>query len=387
MKRNLLNMKSLAIAVLLFSTGIVNGQQWLTTGNATTSSLNYVGTTGIVPLFLRVNGATSNPGQASLTSSGSFVVDGVNNSNTVNAKGSLVAGIGNVLGSDVNSSLVVGWENNLSSGGGGNIVAGQLNTVLNSAGKSVALGWANTIRDANQFAVGVGIDLGTFYSGGFGIDLATTGDRSFVIGSGTAGAKLTNTIPRSIMLGMSGTSTMLIKDQFVGVRTTAPTANFHSVGTVRLQSLPSGSGRALVVDNDGNVMIATSIINRQSDHQNPAELQTQIDELKKEIQELKDLLKQNKISADLSTESDGARLYQNTPNPAKGETDIKYYLPASSKQAAISVYNISGQLVKTISLKDKGNGTINITGIQSGSYIYQMTIDGKVAGSKKMLIQ
>ncbi|ANF52298.1 hypothetical protein A0O34_18010 [Chryseobacterium glaciei] len=386
MKRDLLNMKSLAVAVLLFSTGFVNGQ-WLTTGNATTSSLNYVGTTGIVPLFLRVNGATTNPGQASLTSSGSFVVDGVNNSNTVNAKGSLVAGIGNVLGANVDSSLIVGWENNLSNSGGGNIVAGQLNTVLNSAGKSVALGWANTIRATNQFAIGVGIDLGTYYSGGFGIDLATTGDRSFVIGSGTSGAKLTNTIPRSIMFGMSGTSTMLIRDQFVGVRTTAPTANFHSVGTVRLQGLPSGSGRALVVDNDGNVMVATSTITRQSDNQNPVEIQTQIDELKKEIQELKDLLKQNKISLDLSSESNGPRLYQNIPNPAKGETDIKYYLPANSKQAAISVYSISGQLVKTISLKDKGNGTINITGIQSGSYVYQMTVDGKVAESKKMLIQ
>lgn len=141
MKRDLLKMKSLAVAVLLFSTGFVN-RQWLTTGNATTSSLNYVGTTGIVSLFLRVKGATANLGQASLTSSVSFVVDRVNNSNTVNAKGSLVAGIGNVLGANVDSSLIVGWENNLSNNGGGNIVAGQLNTVLNSAGKSVALGRA-----------------------------------------------------------------------------------------------------------------------------------------------------------------------------------------------------------------------------------------------------
>lgn len=132
-------------------------------------------------------------------------------------------------------------------------------------------------------------------------------------------------------------------------------------------------------------MVATSTITRQSDNQNPVELQTQIDELKKEIQELKDMLKQNKC--DLSSGANGPRLYQNIPNPAKGETDIKYYLLANSKQAAISMYIISGQLVKTISLKDKGNGTINVTGIQSGSYVYQMTVDGKVAESKKILIQ
>lgn len=386
MRKNLFTLKNIAVAAMIFSSGIANAQ-WSLTGNPATSSLNYLGTTSIVPLFLRTNGATSNPGQASLTSSGAFVVDGVNNSNTVNAKGSLVAGIGNVLGADVGSSLVVGWENNLSAAGGANIVAGQLNTVLNAAGKSVALGWANTIRASNQFALGVGIDLGTYYSGGFGVDLATTGDRSFVIGSGTSSAKLTNTIPRSIMLGMSGTSTMLVKDQFVGIRTTAPTANLHSVGTVRLQGLPNGSGRALVVDNDGNVMVATSTITRQANNQDPIELQSQIDELKKEVQELKDFLKQNKMNVDVSSTSNNAKLYQNAPNPAKKETTIKYYLPNDARDAAISVYNISGQLVKTISLKEKGNGNINLTGLQSGSYIYQMSMNGKNIDSKKMLIK
>jgi flagellar basal body rod protein FlgB len=84
----------------------------------------------------------------------------------------------------------------------------------------------------------------------------------------------------------------LIVDQYVGVRTTAPTANFHTVGTVRLQGLPNGSGRALVVDNDGNVMVATSTITRQVN--NETDYQIQIDELKNEIKELKELLKQNK---------------------------------------------------------------------------------------------
>lgn len=134
MKKSLLHAKNLIAAAMIFSTGLVNAQQWLTTGNSGTSNLNYVGTTGVATLFLRVNGSSSNPGQASLTGSGSFVVDGANNSNTINSKGSLIAGLGHVLGTSAESSIVGGWENNLSASGGANLVVGQQNTVLNGAG-------------------------------------------------------------------------------------------------------------------------------------------------------------------------------------------------------------------------------------------------------------
>jgi hypothetical protein len=385
MKKSLFNAKNLIATAMVFSTGMVNAQ-WLTTGNAGTTSASYAGTTGATAFYLRTNGAAAIPGQAILNEFGSFIVDGDNNTNIVKTKGSIAVGASNNLGANAGSSIVSGWGNNLAAGGGANLIAGQDNVVLNNAGKSVALGWKNVIRNANQFAIGVGIDLTNFYSGGFGIDLAATGDRSFVIGSGTGGTKLTNSIPRSIMFGMSPTSTMLIVDQSVGVRTNAPTANFHTVGTVRLQGLPSGSGRALVVDNDGNVMVATSIITRQA-NQNDADLQLQIDELKNEIKELKDLLKQNKMSVDLSSSSNDPKLYQNAPNPGRSETTIKYYLPDNSRTASIGIYNISGQLIKTIDLKEKGNGSINISGIQGGSYVYNLTVDGKNIDSKKMLIQ
>lgn len=385
MKKSLLHAKNLFAAAMIFSGGLVNAQQWLTTGNAGTTAGNYAGTTGATAFYLRTNGTAAVPGQAILNEFGSFIVDGDNNTNIVKSKGNIVAGAGNTIGAGSGSSLVSGWGNNLAAAAGANLVSGQDNVVLNNASKSVALGWKNVIRNANQFAIGVGIDLGNFYSGGFGIDLAATGDRSFVIGSGTGGTKLTNSIPRSIMFGMSPTSTMLIVDQYVGVRTTAPTANFHTVGTVRLQGLPNGSGRALVVDNDGNVMVATSTITRQAN--NETDYQIQIDELKNEIKELKELLKQNKMSVDMSSEAQEAKLYQNAPNPGKGETIIKYYLPRDTKNASIEIYNASGQMMKTISLKEKGNGSINLSGMRGGSYVYSLIADGKITDSKKMLIQ
>ncbi len=379
-------MKSVIAAAMIFSTGAVNAQ-WLTTGNAGTTSASYAGTTGPTAFYLRTNGASAVPGQAILNEAGSFIVDGDNNTNTAKTKGSLVAGIANVLGANAGSSLVSGWQNDLADAGGANIVAGQGNRIINQAGKSVALGWVNTIMDANQFAIGVGVELKSAYSAGLGIDLVATGNRSFVFGSGTGGgSKLTNNIPYSMMFGLSTTPTMLIKDQQVGIRTTAPTANFHTVGTVRLQNLPNGSGRALVVDANGNVMVASSTITKMAG-QDEAGLQDQIDALKNEIRELKELLKQNKLNVDLSSGSGEARLYQNAPNPARGETSIKYYLPKESGDASVSIYNISGQLVKTVALKEKGNGSIQITGLQGGAYLYHMSIGGKNIDSKKMLIQ
>lgn len=387
MKAHVLSLKVLIAAATIFSTAQTNAQAWQTLGNSGISSSNYAGTVNPVPFYLRTNGSTSNPGQAILNETGSFLVESVNNSNTAKTKGSIVAGSSNVLGNNANSCMVSGWQNDLSDAGGANIVAGQGNRVFKQASKSVALGWVNRITASNQFAIGVGVDLSSEYSGGFGVDLVATGNRSFVFGSGTGGgSKLTNTIPSSLMFGVSSTPTMLIQDQLVGIGTTSPTALLHTNGKVRMENLPDGNGRALVIDPDGNVMVANSYLYRSAGNQT-AEFQTQIDDLRKEVQELKELLKQSRISVDMGAASNEPKLYQNAPNPGKGETIIKYYLPKETNNASIGIYNVSGQLIKNIPLKDKGNGSITLNGIRGGSYVYTLSVDGKNADTRKMIIQ
>ncbi|MDQ1161858.1 hypothetical protein QE422_002226 [Chryseobacterium sp. SORGH_AS 447] len=387
MKTHVLSLKGLAVTALIFSSLTVNAQLWDVNGNGGINNTNYVGTIDNNALYLRVDGQSNNPGQALLNEEGSFLVESVNNSNTSKTKGSIIVGSSNVLGSNANSSMVSGWQNDLSDGGGANIVAGQGNRVFKQASKSVALGWVNRIAASNQFAIGVGVDLSSEYSGGFGIDLIATGNRSFVFGSGTGGgSKLTNTIPSSLMFGVSSTPTMLIQDQRVGIGTTAPTAMLHTNGKVRMENLPNGSGRALVVDPNGNVMVANSYINKSAEDQT-ADYQTQIDELKREVQELKELLKQSKINVDMNTLSNEPKLYQNAPNPGKGETVVKYYLPKEVNNASIGIYNTSGQLIKNIPLKEKGNGSVILNGIRGGSYVYTLSVDGRNIDTKKMMIQ
>ncbi len=387
MKTHVLSFKGLVAAALIFSAAEANAQAWQVTGNGGISPSNYAGTVNSAPFYLRTNGATNNPGQALLNETGSFIVESSNNSNASKTKGSIIAGSNNVLGAGANSSMVSGWQNDLSDAGGANIVAGQGNRVINQSGKSVALGWVNTIAASNQFAIGVGVDLKSSYSGGFGIDLVATGDRSFVFGSGTGwGSKLTNNIPSSLMFGVSSTPTMLIQDQLVGIGTTAPTAILHTNGKVRMENLPDGTGRALVVDPDGNVMVASSYLYKPAGDQG-ADFQTQIDDLKKEVQELKELLKQSKTNVDMSAVSNEPKLYQNAPNPGKGETVVKYYLPKEANNASIGIYNMSGQLIKNIPLREKGNGSVILNGIRGGSYVYTLSVDGKNIDTKKMMIQ
>jgi len=118
------------------------------------------------------------------------------------------------------------------------------------------------------------------------------------------------------------------------------------------------------------------------------QLEDRIKNLENTVEELKQLLL-NKGAISTITSSDIAQLSQNVPNPTKNGTSISYYLPKNAQTASIEIYNISGQLVRTLPLREKGNGTATLSSseLPSGTYVYKMTTDGKVMGSKKMVIK
>ncbi len=86
-------------------------------------------------------------------------------------------------------------------------------------------------------------------------------------------------------------------------------------------------------------------------------------------------------------------LSQNYPNPFNPSTVIKYQLPISSN-AQLNIYNIKGQLVKTLINETQNSGYYNITWngkdndnreVASGLYVYRITA-GDYVETRKMLL-
>ncbi|MDR0349803.1 MAG: tail fiber domain-containing protein [Tannerella sp.] len=82
----------------------------------------------------------------------------------------------------------------------------------------------------------------------------------------------------------------------------------------------------------------------------------------------------------------GEYLSQNAPNPIYGSTVIRYNLPEGTTKAVIIVYSTSGSIVKTFPL-DAQNGSITLyaSDLAKGVYVYNLTANGIVLGSRKMI--
>jgi len=81
-------------------------------------------------------------------------------------------------------------------------------------------------------------------------------------------------------------------------------------------------------------------------------------------------------------------LYQNYPNPFNLNTTIKFDLPRKSN-VEMSIYDITGKLVKTLLKEEKNAGSYNInfdaTNLSSGIYIYKL-ITPEITFSRRMIL-
>ena len=87
-------------------------------------------------------------------------------------------------------------------------------------------------------------------------------------------------------------------------------------------------------------------------------------------------------------------LNQNYPNPFNPKTTIKYELP-NSGDISLKIYNVTGQLVKTLvdNHKEAGYHTIEWNGddengrsVASGIYIYRLINNEGIVNTKKMIM-
>jgi ribosomal protein L32E len=142
-----------------------------------------------------------------------------------------------------------------------------------------------------------------------------------------------------------------------------------------------------------------------------AQLESRLTQKDLEIAELKAMMReilnnQNRFDSDLqqccfehssltsvqrpvTSVADAPKLEQNIPNPFHENTTIKYYLPSGMRTASIIITDLSGVQMKQFDLSGgKGFGQVLISGgaFAAGTYIYTLTVDGKVVDSKRMVL-
>ena len=115
-----------------------------------------------------------------------------------------------------------------------------------------------------------------------------------------------------------------------------------------------------------------------------------------QIEELKEQLNDSYGSSELKSysifEEEGtevlASLSQNKPNPFSSETRIEMFVPQSVANASLYVYDLQGKQVKSITVTGRGATfeTIHGSELQAGLYIYSLVTDGKLVGSKQMVL-
>ncbi|MEM6965926.1 MAG: T9SS type A sorting domain-containing protein, partial [Bacteroidota bacterium] len=83
-----------------------------------------------------------------------------------------------------------------------------------------------------------------------------------------------------------------------------------------------------------------------------------------------------------------AQLYQNTPNPFNGVTEIKAYISEEVTTASLVITDLKGQVLVNQVINQRGqvNTRIDATTLSQGNYIYTLVIDGKNLDSKSMVL-
>lgn len=116
----------------------------------------------------------------------------------------------------------------------------------------------------------------------------------------------------------------------------------------------------------------------------------EIENLKTQIAQSSSLveLKSTSLFTEEKTTETPASLSQNKPNPFSSETRIEMFVPQSVANATLYVYDLQGKQVKSIAVTGRGATfeTIHASELQAGLYIYSLVTDGKLVGSKQMVL-
>ena len=148
-------------------------------------------------------------------------------------------------------------------------------------------------------------------------------------------------------------------------------------------------GEAEVVNYDAMIPVLTKAIQEQ---QVMIEAKDQmINALQQQMAALEQRL--NRLEGNAAAEKSslnvsGATLEQNTPNPFNGSTLINYTLPENTTNAKLVITSINGQVVRSMNLTGKGKGQVQLQAseLQAGSYMYSLYVNGNLVDTKALLL-
>lgn len=117
-----------------------------------------------------------------------------------------------------------------------------------------------------------------------------------------------------------------------------------------------------------------------------------IQELKQELDEMKgggDSRQTRSVSFGDSEIKTSAKnvLYQNTPNPFKELTTIRFSLADETKDAAICIFDLTGKLLKRVAVSSSvGSISVNSWELGEGMFLYTLMVNGCEVDTKRMII-
>ena len=117
------------------------------------------------------------------------------------------------------------------------------------------------------------------------------------------------------------------------------------------------------------------------------ELKQELDELRKGSDKYKTRSVNSKNQIFSQSTTDINKLYQNTPNPFKEQTVIRFSLANDVKDAAICIFDMTGKTIKKLPVSS-GMDSVSIGGYElgEGMFLYSLIVNGQEIATKKMVI-
>lgn len=88
-----------------------------------------------------------------------------------------------------------------------------------------------------------------------------------------------------------------------------------------------------------------------------------------------------------TTAATGNVLYQNTPNPFKEQTVIRFSLADDARDAAICIFDMTGKMLKKLPISS-GETSVAVNGweLGEGMFLYTLIVNGREIDTKKMIL-